>query len=103
MKSVDIILKELKLTLRDEGVSPLPADEYLSERIGQRLKRFKTSQADKEKSDKEKSDKELDNFNSPVCYASSDEVQSDYRIGTASFSQIDTYIDQLISKNSTCF
>lgn len=98
MKSVDIILKELKLTLRDEGVSPLPADEYLSERIGQRLKRFKTSQADKEKSDKE-----LDNFNSPVCYASSDEVQSDYRIGTASFSQIDTYIDQLISKNSTCF
>tara|TARA_R110002020_G_scaffold348118_1_gene561810 strand:+ start:799 stop:993 length:195 start_codon:yes stop_codon:yes gene_type:complete len=64
MRSSGITLKELKLIPIDEGVVLYPADGYLIERAGQRLKLFQTSQVDKEKSVKE-----LDKVNSPVCYA----------------------------------
>lgn len=93
MELEDTILNELKGILEDAEVSPLPADEYLSGRIGQRLSFFKTSQAARDESEIDP-----DKFTSPVCFVKSDEVQPDYRIHHTSLSQIDRCIDQLISK-----
>ena len=93
MKSEEKILDELKSALKEAGVSPIPVNEYLSERISGRLKLFQTSRANRGKSEFKS-----DDFSSPTCFAQSFELQSDYRIETASLSQIDKYIDQLISK-----
>ncbi|WP_339703873.1 hypothetical protein [Algoriphagus aquimarinus] len=90
--SKGVILEKLMETLKSEGVSPIPERRFLLERISARMLKYQSRKAESLGF----STSEVSDSSSPVCYASSEEVQLDYKDGSEALQQIDGYIDRLI-------
>ncbi|SFB60396.1 hypothetical protein [Algoriphagus aquimarinus] len=93
--SKGVILDRLMETLETVGVSPIPERRILLERISARMHEVQSLKMDEGKS----KTPEASDFTSPVCFANSAEVQTDYMSEYEVLKQIDGYIDRLIRQS----
>jgi len=93
--SKGVILEKLIELLKSEGVSPIPERRFLLERISVRMHEVQSLKMDEGKS----KTPDASDFTSPVCFANSAEVQTDYVSEDVALQQIDGYIDRLIRQS----
>lgn len=84
------ILEKLMETLRRAGVWPIPDSSLLLGRISAKMHEIQSKKAEIS----ELSSTEISRSYSPVCFATNDEVQEDYK--NEIMQGIDEHIDQLV-------
>ncbi|MEB2781728.1 hypothetical protein U3A58_15120 [Algoriphagus sp. C2-6-M1] len=92
MQSEVDILEKLTETLNADGVSPIPESKLLLERIRARMQVIQSLKT----TNVEVLVPQIGAATSPVCFATSDEVQTAYKTENCSLEQIDRCIDGLI-------